>query len=111
MSKFNPLGSIMQQAQELQERLGRVQEEVAARTVEASAGGGMVSVTMNGRLELLEVRIEPAVVEQAVKDGDLGMLQDLIVAAVNQAIRKAQEMLAEQMKQLTGGLKIPGLGL
>lgn len=106
MSKFNPLGSIMEQAQALQERLGRMQEEAAAKTVEASAGGGMVTVKMNGRLELLEVRIEPA-----VKDGDVEMLQDLIVAAVNQAVRHAQELMAEQMKQVTGGLKIPGFGL
>lgn len=106
MSKFNPLGSIMEQAQALQERLGRMQEEAAAKTVEASAGGGMVTVKMNGRVELLEVRIEPA-----VKDGDVEMLQDLIVAAVNQAVRQAQELMAEQMKQVTGGLKIPGFGL
>lgn len=106
MSKFNPLGSIMQQAQELQERLGRMQEEAAAKIVEASAGGGMVTAKMNGRLELLEVHIEPA-----VKDGDVEMLQDLIVAAVNQAIRQAQELMTEQMKQVTGGLKIPGFGL
>lgn len=106
MSKFNPLNSIMQQAQELQERLGRMQEEAGAQIVEAAAGGGMVKVKMNGKLELLELHIEPA-----VKDGDAEMLQDLIIAAVNQAIRQAQEVVAEQMKQVTGGLKIPGLGL
>jgi DNA-binding YbaB/EbfC family protein len=105
MSKFNPLTSIMEQAQQLQERLGRMQEEAAAKTVEASAGGGMVKVRMNGKLELLALHIEPA-----VKDGDIEMLQDLIVAAVNQAIRQAQELMSEQMKEITGGLKIPGLG-
>jgi DNA-binding YbaB/EbfC family protein len=105
MSKFNPLGSILEQAQELKERLGRMQEEAAAKVVEASAGGGMVTVKMNGRLELLEVHIEPA-----VKDGDVAMLQDLVIAAVNQAIRQAQDLMAEQMKQATGGFKIPGLG-
>jgi DNA-binding YbaB/EbfC family protein len=105
MSKFNPLGSIMEQAQQLQERLSRLQEETAAKTVEAAAGGGMVSAKMNGKLELLELRIEP----EAVKDGDVEMLQDLVRAAVNQAIRKAQDLMTEEMRQLTGGLKIPGL--
>jgi len=105
MSKFNPLSSIMEQAQALQERIGRMQEEAAAKTVEASSGGGMVTVTINGRLELLSLRIEP----EALKAGDAEMLQDLVIAAVNQAIRKAQELMGEEMKQLTGGLKIPGL--
>ena len=105
MSKFNPFGSILEQAQALQERITRMQEESAARTVEASAGGGMVTVKMNGRLELLSVRIEP----EAVKSGDVEMLQDLIIAAVNQAVRQAQDLMSEEMKQLTGGFKIPGL--
>ena len=106
MSKgMGPLGNIMKQAQELQERLGRVQEEAAARTVEASAGGGMVTVIMNGRLELQSLRIDPEV----IKSGDAEMLQDLVIAAVNQAIRNAQQMMGEEMKKITGGLKIPGL--
>lgn len=106
MSKFNPLGSIMQQAQELQERLSRLQEDAAAKTVEASAGGGMVTAKMSGKLELLSLRIEP----EALKTDDPEMLQDLIVAAVNQAIRQAQQLMTDEMKELTGGLKIPGLG-
>ncbi len=97
--------SILEQAQRLQEQMSRLQEEVGARTVEASAGGGMVTVTMNGRLEVVQVRIEPAV----LKTGDAEMLQDLVAAAVNLAIRKAQGMLADEMKKLTGGMKIPGL--
>jgi DNA-binding YbaB/EbfC family protein len=105
MSKFNPLSSIMEQAQALQERIGRMQEEAAAKTVEASSGGGMVTVKMNGKLELLSLHIEP----EALKGGDAEMLQDLVIAAVNQAIRKAQELMGEEMKQLTGGFKIPGL--
>jgi len=105
MSKFNPLGSIMEQAQALQERISRLQEETAARTVEASSGGGMVTAKMSGRLELLSLHIDP----EALKNGDVEMLQDLVVAAVNQAIRQAQELMTEEMKQLTGGLKIPGL--
>ena len=106
MSKgFNPLGNIMKQAQELQERLGQIQEQAAARTVEATAGGGMVTAVVSGRLEIVELRIEPEI----LKSGDQAMLQDLIIAAVNQGIRKAQEMMAEEMKKVTGGLKIPGL--
>jgi nucleoid-associated protein EbfC len=106
MSKgFNPLGNIVKQAQELQERLVRIQEETAAKTIEASAGGGMVTVVITGRLEVKELRIEPEV----MKDGDAQMLQDLIIAAVNKGIRAAQEMMAEEMKKVTGGLQIPGL--
>ena len=98
-------GDLMKQAQELQERLSKVQEEAAARTVESSAGGGMVKATVNGRLELVRLHIEPAVLQS----GDAQMLEDLIVAAVNQAVRTAQQQTAEAMSQLTGGLKIPGL--
>ena len=96
---------IMKQAQEIQGRLQQVQEEAAARTVEASAGGGMVSATVSGKLEVVALRIEKAVVE----GGDLEMLQDLIIAAVNQAVRAAQKMMADEMSKVTGGLKIPGL--
>ncbi len=106
MSKgFNPLGNIVKQAQELQERLARIQDETAAKTVEASAGGGMVTVVLTGRLEIKELRIEPEVMQ----GGDTQMLQDLIIAAVNKGIRAAQEMMAEEMKKVTGGLQIPGL--
>jgi DNA-binding YbaB/EbfC family protein len=106
MSKgFNPLGNIMKQAQELQERLTRVQEEAGAKTVEASAGGGMVTVVINGRLQVTALRIEPEV----MKGGDTEMLQDLVIAAVNKGIRAAQDMMAEEMKKITGGLQIPGL--
>ena len=106
MSKgFGPLGNIMKQAQELQERLTRVQEDAAAKTVEASAGGGMVTVVINGRLQVTALRIEPEV----MKGGDTEMLQDLVIAAVNKAVRAAQDMMAEEMKKVTGGLQIPGL--
>jgi DNA-binding YbaB/EbfC family protein len=106
MSKgFNPLGNIMKQAQELQERLTRVQEETGAKTVEASAGGGMVTAVINGRLQITALRIEPEV----MKGGDTEMLQDLVIAAVNKGIRAAQDMMAEEMKKVTGGLQIPGL--
>jgi nucleoid-associated protein EbfC len=107
MSKVSsPFGNIVKQAQELQQRLGEVQEQAAARTVEAAAGGGMVSVVVSGRLELVALRIDPEV----LKSGDREMLQDLVIAAVNQGIRDAQQMMAEEMKKVTGGLKIPGLG-
>ncbi|MFI5367303.1 MAG: YbaB/EbfC family nucleoid-associated protein [Candidatus Binatia bacterium] len=106
MSKgLNPLGNIMKQAQELQERLGQIQEQAAAQTVEASAGGGMVTAVVSGRLEVVSLRIDPEV----LKSGDIEMLQDLVMAAINQGIRNAQAMVAEEMKKVTGGLKIPGL--
>lgn len=105
MSKGMGFGNIVKQAQELQERLAKVQEDAAGRTVEGTAGGGMVKATVNGRLEVVRVHIEPAVLQ----GGDVQMLEDLIVAAVNQGIRAAQQQMAEEMSKLTGGLKIPGL--
>ena len=108
MSKaFGPLGDIMKQAQQLQERLGQIQEQAAARSVEATAGGGMVTAVVTGRLEVISLRIDPEV----LKSGDVELVQDLIIAAVNQGIRAAQEMMAEEMKKVTGGLKIPGMNL
>jgi len=107
MSKdLGQFADIVKQAQQLQERLGQVQEAAAGKTVEASAGGGMVSVVVSGRLEVVRLRVEP----QVIQNGDVEMLQDLIIAAVNQGIRAAQQMVAEEMKKVTGGLKIPGLG-
>jgi DNA-binding YbaB/EbfC family protein len=105
MSKGLNLGNLVQQAQELQERLARVQEDAASRTVEGSAGGGMVKATVNGRLEVVRLHIDP----QVLQGGDTEMLQDLIVAAVNQGLRAAQQLMADEMSKLTGGLKIPGL--
>jgi DNA-binding YbaB/EbfC family protein len=105
MSKGFDIGGLFRQAQQLQEKLGTVQEELAARTVEGSAGGGLVTVVVNGKLELLRVRIDPSLLETPYVD----MLQDLVVAAVNEGIRAAQKMVAEEMAKLTGGLKLPGL--
>lgn len=99
------LGNIMNQAKMMQERLAQIQEEMAARTVEASSGGGMVTVTANGRQEVLSIKIETEVVNPQ----EVEMLQDLVLAAVNDALRKAQEMMAQEMAKVTGGLKIPGL--
>lgn len=98
---FNP----MQQVKALQEKMAKMQEEMAQRTVESSAGGGMVTVVVNGRQELLGLRIDPQVVDPQ----DIEMLQDLIMAAVNDALRKSQEMVAGEVGKLAGGLSIPGL--
>ena len=99
------MGGIMKQAQQMQKKMLQMQEELAHRTVEATVGGGMVTVTVNGKNEVLQIKIEP----QVVDPDDVEMLEDLIVAGVNEALRKAQEMATEEMGKLTGGLKIPGL--
>ncbi len=99
------LGNILKQAQEMHSKIAQLQEEMANKTVEASAGGGMVTIVMNGKQQVLSIRIDPEVVNRE----DVDMLQDLISAAVNEAIRKSQEMMTEEMKKITGGLSIPGL--
>lgn len=99
------LGGFMKQAQALQEKMAKVQEEAANKTIDATAGGGMVTVQVNGRQQILSIKIEPEVVQS----DDVDMLQDLILAAVNEGIRKSQEMMSEEMKGMTGGLNIPGL--
>jgi DNA-binding YbaB/EbfC family protein len=93
---------LMKQAQQMQEKL---QKQMEATVVDATAGGGMVSIKMNGQKQLLSIQIDPEVFAA----GDKDMLQDLIVAAVNEGIRKVDEALAGQLGGLTGGLKIPGL--
>jgi len=93
---------LMKQAQQMQEKL---QKQMEAMVVDATAGGGMVSVKMNGQKQLLSIQIEPDV----FSGGDKDMLQDLIVAAVNEGIRKVDEAMQQQLGGLTGGLKIPGL--
>lgn len=101
-------GDIVKQAQQIQEQLQEAQEASGAKTVEASAGGGMVTAVVNGRLQLVDLKIEPSVLE----GGDAEMLRDLVMAAVNEGVRRAQQMMAEEMGKITGGLglKIPGLG-
>ena len=99
------LGNIMKQAQAMQERLAKVQAEVAVKTVQASAGGGMVTVVANGGMEVVSIKIDPEV----LRTNDPEMLQDIVVAATNEALRKAREMVAEEMKGVTGGLQLPGL--
>lgn len=97
--------NLMKQAQAFQQKLSKAQEELAGKTVTATVGGGMVTVVMNGRQEVLRVNIEPAV----INPDDPVMLQDLLVAAVNEALRKAQELARAEMAGITGGLSIPGL--
>ncbi|WP_459939588.1 YbaB/EbfC family nucleoid-associated protein [Desulfonatronum parangueonense] len=99
------MGDLVRQAQMMQSKISKLQEEVGKRTVEASAGGGMVSVTANGAQEVLSVKIDPAVVNPE----DVEMLQDLVLAAVNEAMKKAGDMMKDEMAQVTGGLKIPGM--
>lgn len=100
------LGNIVRQAQKMQADMQKVQEELAGKTVEASSGGGMVKAVVNGKQELLSVKIEPEVINPS----DAEMLQDLIVAAVNEAIKRSQAMMSEEMGKLTSGLGVPGLG-
>ena len=99
------MGKLMKQAQQMQAKMMRVQEELESKTVEATSGGGMVTAVVNGKHELVSLKIEKDVVDPA----DIEMLQDLVVAAVNEGVRKAQEMAQEEMSKLTGGLNIPGL--
>ena len=99
------MGKLMKQAQQMQSKMMRVQEELEAKTVEATSGGGMVTAVVNGKHELISLKIEKDVVDPA----DIEMLQDLVVAAVNEGVRKAQEMAQEEMSKITGGFNIPGL--
>ena len=102
---MNNLGNIMKQAKKMQERIGQMQQELEIRTIEAQAGGGMVKVVVNGKFEIVSLKIE----KDVVNPEDIEMLQDLIVAAVNEGIRKAQEMASAEMAKITGGLNIPGM--
>lgn len=102
---FGNLGNIMKQAQAMQAQMAKIQEQAAAKQVSGTAGGGMVTVTANGAMDIVAVKIDPEV----VKSGDAEMLQDLVVAAANEALRKSRDMMAEEMKAVTGGLNIPGL--
>lgn len=102
MSNF---ANLMKQAKKLQERMARLQQELETKTVEASAGGGMVTACVNGKGELISIKIE----RDVVNPDDVEMLQDLVVAAVNEGIRKAHEMASQEMAKITGGLNIPGL--
>lgn len=99
------MGNLLKQAQEMQARISKIQEELGQKTVEGSSGGGMVQVTVNGQLNLCGVKIDPTVINATEKE----MLEDLVLAAVNDGMRKAREMMATEMSKVTGGFKIPGL--
>ena len=98
------MDKIMKQAQKMQAQMASIQEELAKEQVEGSAGGGMVTVTANGQGDLVSVKIEPE-----VANDDVAMLEDLVLAAVNDALRKSRELAGNRMSKLTGGLGMPGL--
>ncbi len=106
MADFD-IGDIMKQAQQIQSQLSQVQEKAARKTVTATAGGSMVRAEVNGGLELVSLTIDPILLDG--EEPDVEMLQDLVIAAVNQGINQAKKMMAEEVGKLTGGLKIPGL--
>lgn len=99
------MGKLLKMAQQAQERLAEMQEKLGEKTIEASAGGGMVKVVMNGRHEVVSVKIEPEVVNPS----DVEMLEDLIIAALGEARTKVDELVKQEMSSLTGGLPIPGM--
>ncbi|OPX85170.1 MAG: Nucleoid-associated protein [Pelotomaculum sp. PtaB.Bin104] len=99
------MNKMMKQVQKMQQDMMKLQEELKSRTVESTAGGGMVKVIASGNNEVVAIEINP----EAVDPEDVEMLQDLVLAAVNEALKKAQEMVSKEMSKLTGGLNIPGL--
>ena len=105
MASVGGMGNLLKQAQEMQARMAKIQEELGQKTVQGSAGGGMVQVTMNGQFNLTEVKIEASVINADEKE----MLEDLILAAVNDGMRKARDLVSTEMSKVTGGFKIPGL--
>ena len=105
MASIGGMGNLLKQAQEMQARMAKIQEELGQKTVQGSAGGGMVQVTINGQFNLTALQIEPSMIKADEKE----MLEDLIMAAVNDGMRKAREMASAEMAKLTGGFKIPGL--
>jgi DNA-binding YbaB/EbfC family protein len=99
------LSNIMEQAKQMQEKMAKIQEDLAKKSITGSAGGGMVQVTVNGQGEVLSCSIEKTVIDP--NEGE--MLQDLVTAATNDALRRAKELSKEELGQLTGGLNLPGL--
>ena len=99
------MGQLMKQAQQIQTKMAKLQEDLGDRTVEASSGGGMVIVVANGRQEVLSIKIE----QEVIDPDDAEMLQDLIMAAVNDALTRAKDMVNEEMGKLTKGMNIPGM--
>ncbi len=105
MARGGGLGNIMKQAQQMQAKIARVQQELETREIEATAGGGMVTARVNGKQQVLDLKIEKDVVDPE----DVEMLQDLVLAAVNEAIKKSQDMIQQEMSAVTGGMNIPGM--
>jgi DNA-binding YbaB/EbfC family protein len=99
------MGDFLRQAERLQAELKKAQDQLAERTVEASAGGGMVTVVANGKQEIVSIKIDPEVVNR----DDVEMLEDLILAAVNEARERAQELVMTELSKITGGINMPGL--
>lgn len=99
------MNKLMKQAQQMQAKMSKMQEELEEKTMEATAGGGVVKVVVNGKQELLDIQIDP----DAVDPEDVEMLEDLILAAVNEGMRKVQDMVNQEMGKLTGGMNIPGM--
>lgn len=99
------MNEMVRQAQLMQKKIAKMQEELEKKIIETSSGGGMVKVKVSGQQEIVELTIDPAVVE----GGDVEMLQDLVLAAVNDGMKQAKEMMESEMGQITGGLKIPGM--
>lgn len=99
------INKMMKQVQKIQADMMRLQEELGERTVEATSGGGAVTAVANGKQELVSITIQP----EAIDPEDVEMLQDLVLTAVNEALRQSREMVAEEMGKLTGGLNIPGV--
>jgi nucleoid-associated protein EbfC len=97
------MGKMMKQVQQMQKQMAKLQEELNEMTAEATSGGGVVRVVANGKKEVMEINIE----KEALEDADVEMLQDLILSAVNEALRRAEEMAAEEMQKITGGLNLP----
>lgn len=102
---FMNMNKLMKQAQQMQAKMSKMQEELEEKTVETTAGGGVVKVVVNGKQELLDIKIDP----DAVDPEDVEMLEDLILAAVNEGMRKVQDMINQEMGKLTGGMNIPGM--
>ena len=99
------MGNLLKKAQQLQERMVKLQEELGEKTIETSSGGGMVTIVANGKQEIVSVKIDPEVVNA----DDVEMLEDLILAAINDALYQAKQMVSGEMAKLTGGVSIPGM--
>lgn len=106
MKSLGNLAGLLKQAQEVQQKIQSLQDEIAKEEITASAGGGLVTVTANGQQKVVRIRID----KEVVNPEDVAMLEDLVLVAVNEALTRAQELIAEKVGKIAGGLDIPGLG-